>query len=187
MRTGRYNYLDEAVGPVLLDSQAIQKRVSELGAEITREYQGKTPHVVGILKGASIFHADLIRAIELSVSIDFMEVESYGNSTQSSGKVRIVKDLDESLQWKDVLLVEDILDTGFTLHYLLRHLQSRGPKSLKAVVLLNKYSRRKIEVPVDYAGFDIPDHFVIGYGLDFEQRYRNLPNIHILKRSAPNS
>jgi len=176
-----YSDLNETVGEVLLNSKTIQKRVRELGAQITRDYQGKTPHLIGILKGASIFHADLVRSIDLGVSFDFIAVGSYGTATKSSGEVRILKDLDESLEGKDVLLVEDILDTGLTLHYLLQNLESRGPKSLKVVSLLNKPSRREIEVPVDYIGFDIPDQFVIGYGLDFNQRYRNLPDICILR------
>jgi hypoxanthine phosphoribosyltransferase len=136
--------------------------------------------LIGILKGASIFHADLVRSIDLGVSFDFIAVGSYGAETKSSGEVRILKDLDESLEGRDVLLVEDILDTGLTLHYLLHNLESRGPKSLKMVALLNKPSRREIEVPIDYIGFDIPDQFVVGYGLDFNQRYRNLPEICVL-------
>jgi hypoxanthine phosphoribosyltransferase len=175
-----YRHLNETVGPVLLDSQTIQRRVHELGCQITGDYQGKTPHLVGILKGASIFHSDLVRSIDLGVSFDFIAVGSYGAGTKSSGEVRILKDLDESLEGRDVLLVEDILDTGLTLSYLLHNLESRGPKSLKTVALLNKPSRREIEVPVDYIGFDIPDYFVVGYGLDFDQRYRNLPEICIL-------
>ena len=169
--------LDGALGPVLLDAASIQKRVVELGAQITRDYRGKIPHLVGILKGATIFHADLIRAIDLALSIDFIAVASYGDSTKTSGEVRILKDLDESLENKDVLLVEDILDTGLTLHYLLGNLQSRGPRSLRVVTLLSKPSRRQIEVAADYIGFEVPDKFVVGYGLDFGQRYRNLPYI----------
>jgi len=176
-----YDRLDEEVGEVLFDSESIQKRVRELGAEITRDYAGKIPHLIGILKGASIFHADLVRAIDLGVSFDFMAVGSYGGSTKTSGEVRILKDLDESLEGKDVLLVEDILDTGLTLHYLLQNLESRGPRSLRVVALLNKQSRREIDVRADYVGFEIPDRFVIGYGLAFDQRYRNLPSISILK------
>jgi hypoxanthine phosphoribosyltransferase len=176
-----FEHLDEEVGETLLDSETIQRRVRELGAEITRDYRGKTLHLIGILKGACIFHADLVRAIDLGVSFDFIAVGSYGATTRSSGEVRILKDLDESLEGKDVLLVEDILDTGLTLHYLLQNLESRGPKSIKVVALLNKPSRREIEVAADYIGFNIPDHFVVGYGLDFNQRYRNLPDISILK------
>jgi hypoxanthine phosphoribosyltransferase len=174
-----YAYLNESLS-VLLDSQTIRKRVWELGTQITRDYSGKTPHVIGILKGASIFYADLVRSIDLGLTIDFIAVDSYGGSTKSSGEVRILKDLDRSLEGRDVLLVEDIFDTGLTLHYLLQNLRTRRPQSLKIVVLLNKPSRRMIEVPVDYVGFEIPDHFVVGYGLDYNQRYRNLPDICVL-------
>jgi hypoxanthine phosphoribosyltransferase len=175
---GRSN---EEVGPVLLDSRTIQGRVCALGGQITRDYSGRKPHLVGILKGASIFHADLVRAIDLELSFDFMAVESYGNLTQSSGEVRILKDLDDSLKGRDVLLVEDIVDTGLTLHYLLESLQRREPNSVQIVALLNKPSRREIEVPLAYIGFDIPDEFVVGYGLDYDQRYRNLPDICVLR------
>ena len=175
------NQPNEELGPILLDQETIQKRVRELGAEISRDYEGKAPHLIGILKGASIFHADLVRSIDLGVSLDFIAVGSYGALTKSSGEVRILKDLDESLEDKDIILVEDILDTGLTLHYLLHNLASRGPRSVRVVALLNKPSRREIEVPVDYIGFDIPDQFVVGYGLDFNQRYRNLPYVAILK------
>jgi hypoxanthine phosphoribosyltransferase len=170
-----------ALGPVLLDRQTIQSRVRELGARIARDYRGKTPHLVCILKGASLFHADLIRVIDLELSYDFVAVSSYCKQTKSSGEVRILKDLDESIEGKDVLLVEDIVDTGLTLHYLLQNLKSRGPASLRTVALLNKPSRREIDVLVEYVGFDISDKFVVGYGLDFDQRYRNLPDIRILQ------
>jgi len=176
-----YNDKNEVLGEVLLDAATIRMRVQELGALITKDYRGKNPHLIGILKGASVFHADLVRAIGLVVSVDFIAVGSYGTSTKSSGEVRILKDLDESVEGKDVLLVEDILDTGLTLSYLLQILESRGPRSLKVVALLNKPSRRIIEVPAEYIGFEIPDHFVVGYGLDFNQRYRNLPDITVLK------
>jgi hypoxanthine phosphoribosyltransferase len=171
----------ESVGPVLIYARTIQARVRELGARISEDYRGKRPHVIGILKGASIFHADLVRTIDLDLSFDFIAVGSYGALTKSSGEVRILKDLDESIEGKDVLLVEDIVDTGLTLHYLLQNLQSRNPESLKIVALLNKPSRREIEVAVDYIGFDIPDEFVIGYGLDYDQRYRNLQDVCILQ------
>src|SRR5512136_1744631 len=159
-----YNHLNETVGPILLNTATIQERVRELAAEITKDYQGKTPHLICILKGASIFHADLVRSIDLGVSFDFIAVGSYGASTRSSGEVRILKDLDESIEGKDVLLVEDILDTGLTLHYLVQNLQSRGPRSVKVATLLNKSSRRENPVDADYVGFEIPDQFVIGYG-----------------------
>ena len=173
--------MTHSLGPVLLDSGTIQKRVREIGACITRDYGGKMLHLIAILKGASVFHADLVRAIELELSVDFIAVGSYGTLTKSSGEVRILKDLDESIEGKHVLLVEDIVDTGLTIHYLLQNLQARGPSSLTTVALLNKASRRQIQVPVKYVGFDIPDEFVVGYGLDYDQRYRNLPDIRILK------
>ncbi len=173
---------EEAIGPVLLDAQTIQKRIRELGTQITEDYRGKTPHLIAILKGASIFHADLVRAIDLELSVDFIAVGSYGAFTESSGEVRILKDLDESLQGRPVLLVEDIVDTGLTLHYLLQNLRARNPESIKIVALLSKPSRRQIEVRVDYLGFEIPDDFVVGYGLDYDQRYRNLINIHVLRQ-----
>jgi hypoxanthine phosphoribosyltransferase len=176
-----YRHLNERVGKTLLDSRTIQRRVRELGARIASDYAGTTPHLIGILKGASIFHADLVRSINLGVTFDFIAVASYGGETKSSGEVRILKDLDESLEGRDVLLVEDILDTGLTLHYLIQNLKSRGPKSLKVIALLSKPSRREIEVPVDYVGFEIPDRFVVGYGLDYDQRYRNLPEICVLE------
>jgi hypoxanthine phosphoribosyltransferase len=172
------------LGRVLLDSDSIQQRVRELGAQITADYAGKTPVVIAILKGASIFHADLVRAIDLPVSFDFMAVGSYGASTQSSGEVRILKDLDQSIERKDVILVEDILDTGLTLNYLRHNLQNRGPSSIRIAVLLNKSSRRLVDVPADYIGFDIPDDFVIGYGLDYDQKYRNLPEVLVLDNTA---
>ncbi len=173
-----------AVESVLLDSRTIQRRVCELGAQITRDYAGKFPHLVATLKGASIFLADLVRSIELDLSFDFITVTSYGDATESSGQLRIMKDLDETLELRHVLLVEDIVDTGLTLSYLLRTLGARRPTSLKTVALLNKPSRRKVHVPLDYVGFNIPDFFVVGYGLDYAQRYRNLPDICILRTAA---
>jgi hypoxanthine phosphoribosyltransferase len=175
--------LEESIGPVLLDSRTIRKRIREIGKQVTEDYRGKTPHLICILKGAGIFHADLLRTIDLDSSFDFIAVASYGKSTQSSGEVRILKDLDESIENRDVLLVEDIIDTGLTLHYLRQNLLSRNPRSLKIAALLNKPSRREIDVPVDYIGFDIPDVFVVGYGLDYAQRYRNLPDIRILRKT----
>ena len=180
METEAQRSFHKSLGPVLLDSSTIQKRVRELGAQITADYSDKTPLLVGILNGASIFHADLVRAIPLGLAYDFMAVGSYGASTASSGEVRILKDLDQSLEGKDILLVEDIVDTGLTLHYLVQTLTAREPNSLKIVALLNKPSCREIAVDVDYIGFDIPDTFVVGYGLDCGQRYRNLPDIRLL-------
>jgi hypoxanthine phosphoribosyltransferase len=182
-----YSHLNETVGPVVIEAEAIRKRVSELGEQITRDYQGKSLHMICILKGACVFHADLMRNIDLGLSFDFIAVGSYGAGTKSSGEVRILKDLDESVEGRDVLLVEDILDTGLTLHYLLLNLESRGPKSIKIAALLNKPSRRQIQVQADYIGFDIPDRFVIGYGLDYSQRYRNLPDIRVLQLGGENA
>ena len=181
METNENNRLNESLGTVLLDSSAIQKRVRELGSQITSDYKGKSPLLIGILKGASIFHADLVRSIGLDLSYDFMAVGSYGSSTASSGEVRILKDLDQSLEGKDVLLVEDIVDTGRTLNYLVQALKAREPISLKVVTLLNKPSRREIDVALDYIGFDISDKFVVGYGLDYDQRYRNLTEIRLIQ------
>jgi len=175
-----YENLGDTVGPVLLDAATINKRIRELGDQITRDYQGKAPHLIGILRGATVFLADLLRSIKLGVTIDFIAVESYGDSTTSSGKVRILKDLCAGVAKKDVILVEDILDTGYTLNYLLANLGSREPSSIRVVALLSKPSRRIVEVEADYIGFEIPNEFVIGYGLDFNQRYRNLPDIRIL-------
>ena len=184
METHETDLYHKLLGPVLLDSSTIQKRVHELGARITSDYKDKSPLVVGILKGASIFHADLVRSVRLGLSYDFMAVGSYGDSTVNSGEVRILKDLDQSLEGKDILLVEDIVDTGLTLHYLVQALKARGPNSLKVVALLNKPSRREIEVALDYIGFDIPDNFVVGYGLDYDQHYRNLPDIHVIRENG---
>jgi hypoxanthine phosphoribosyltransferase len=175
------DYASENLGPIVLDAQKIRRRVQELGAQIADNYRGKRPHLIAVLKGASIFHADLVRSIDLDLSFDFIAVASYGSRTKSSGEVRILKDLDESLEGKPVLLVEDIVDSGLTLHYLLQNLRARNPESLEVVALLNKPSRREIEVSIDYVGFDIPDEFVVGYGLDYDQLYRNLRDIFILR------
>jgi hypoxanthine phosphoribosyltransferase len=180
----RPDHLKVSIGPVLLDRERIKSRIGELGRQVCLDYRDKMPHMVAILKGASIFHADLVRAVDLPLSYDFIAVGSYGESSASSGEVRILKDLDDSLEQRDVLLVEDIVDTGLTLHYLVQYLMARNPGSVKIATLLNKPGRRKIEVKVDYVGFDIPDQFVVGYGLDYGQQYRNLPDIHILHISA---
>jgi hypoxanthine phosphoribosyltransferase len=169
-----------SLGAVLLDSSTIRKRVHALGAQIAADYKGKSPLLVAVLKGACIFHADLVRAIPLDVSCDFIAVSSYGDSVSTSGEVRILKDLDQSLEHKDVLLVEDIVDTGLTLHYLVQNLRARKPKSLKIVALLNKPSRRQARVTLDYVGFEVPDQFLVGYGLDYGQRFRNLPDIRLI-------
>jgi hypoxanthine phosphoribosyltransferase len=181
VKTKEVSRFEEFPGRVLLSRQIIRKRIRELGRRITKDYSGKALHLIGVLKGASIFHADLVRAINLEVSFDFIAVGSYNHSTHSSGEVRILKDLDESPDGKDILLVEDIVDTGLTLNYLRKSLQSRTPKSLKTVTLLSKPSRRAMDVPVEYVGFEIPDEFVVGYGLDYRQQYRNLPDIWVLR------
>lgn len=155
-------------------------RISEMGEEITRDYQGKDLVVIGILKGAVMFLADLVKQIKLPLTIDFMAVSSYGRSTHSSGVVRILKDLDEEIEGKDVLIVEDIVDTGLTLNYLADNLLSRNPKSLKICCCLDKPSKRQTPVKVDYVGFVIPDKFVVGYGLDYAEKYRNLSYIGVL-------
>ncbi len=165
----------------MLRSSAIQKRVREMGAQISKDYKGSRVHLICVLKGATIFLSDLIRHMRVEVSIDFMAVSSYGHGTQTSGQVRLVKDLDTSIEGLNVILVEDILDTGLTLGYLLRVLQQRKPNSLKIAALLDKPERRiKKEVKADYVGFQIPNEFVVGYGLDYAERYRNLSYVGIL-------
>lgn len=172
------------VKEVLLTEEEIALRVKELGEEITRDYKGKDLVVVGILKGAVIFMSDLCKNIDLPITIDFMAVSSYGNSTKSTGEVKINKDLDFSVEDKDVLIVEDIIDTGLTLSYLTDNLKKRGANSVKIATLLDKPDRRNIEVKVDYLGFSIPDEFVVGYGLDYSELYRNLPFVAALKEEV---
>ncbi|WP_378955345.1 hypoxanthine phosphoribosyltransferase [Pelosinus sp. sgz500959] len=169
------------VESVLLSAEELAKRIEEIGAEITEDYAGKEILMIGVLRGAVLFMADLARAIKVPVAIDFMAVSSYGSGTSSSGVVRILKDLDEDVAGKHVLVVEDIIDSGLTLNYLLDNLKSRKPASIKLCTLLNKPERRKVQVNIDYNGFDVPDYFVVGYGLDYAEKYRNLPFIGILK------
>jgi hypoxanthine phosphoribosyltransferase len=167
---------------ILIPADQIAGRVKELGAEIGRDYRGRPLRLIGVLKGAWIFLADLIRAIDHDdLSVDFLGVATYGNAAQTSGEVRVTKDLDQSIEGVDVLLVEDILDTGVTFHFLLNALHNRKPKSLRTVTLLDKGSRRIRPVHADYVGFSIPDDFVIGYGLDYAQRYRELSDVCVLK------
>ena len=168
---------------VLLSQQQIREKVEELGAQISQDYAGKEPVLVSVLKGAFIFMADLCRAITIPCSMDFMAVSSYGAGTESSGRVRIIKDLDPIIQNKHVILVEDVLDSGITLHYLIQLLRQRQPASLRLVTLLDKPARRRAQVDVDYCGFQVPDAFLVGYGLDYGEKYRNLPDVCILKRS----
>ena len=170
----------ERVGETVVEATALQRRVAELGAEVSRDYAGRDLFMMGVLKGAVFFVADLMRNIEVPCEVDFMAVSSYGSMTDSSGVVRIQKDLDSSIEGKDVLIVEDIVDSGLTLNYLLRNLRARGPRSLEVCALLVKPGRRKIELPIRYVGFEIPNRFVVGYGLDLDQRFRNLPYVAAL-------
>lgn len=172
---------------ILLNENVILDRVKELGKEITEDYKEKDLLVIGILKGATIFMSELVRYIELPVKIDFMAVSSYGNSSISTGEVKIIKDLDFSVENKHILIVEDIIDTGYTLNYLSDNLRKRGALSVKICTLLDKPERRIVGVPLDYLGFEIPDEFVVGYGLDYSERYRNLPYIGALKEEIYNS
>ena len=162
---------------VLLSRDAIQDRVLQMGAEITRDYAGKEPHLVAVLKGACTFMTDLSRAIDLPLTLDYIAVSSYGAATKSTGEVQLVKDLDKGLEGRDLLVVEDIVDTGLTLNYLLKVLRARGPRSVKVAALLSKPARRLVETPVDYVGFTIEDLFVVGYGLDYNEKYRNLRDV----------
>ena len=166
---------------VMLTEEEVDRRIQEIGDRISKDYAGKQVHLVCVLKGGSFFMCELAKRITVPVSLDFMSVSSYGSDTKSSGVVRIVKDLDEPLEGKDVLVVEDIVDSGRTLSYLLEMLRDRGPKSLRLCTLLDKPDRRVVDVNVDYTGFKIPDEFVVGYGLDYDQRYRNLPYIGVVR------
>jgi hypoxanthine phosphoribosyltransferase len=167
---------------VMIDEQTVDKRIAEIGAKISEDYDGKSVHMICVLKGGVFFMCELAKRVTVPVSMDFMSVSSYGSGTKSSGVVKIVKDLDEPLAGKNVLVVEDIIDSGRTLSYLLKNLQSRKPASLKLCTLLDKPERRVVEdVKVDYTGFEVPDVFVVGYGLDYDQKYRNLPYIGAVK------
>ncbi|HZT15957.1 MAG TPA: hypoxanthine phosphoribosyltransferase [Gaiellaceae bacterium] len=173
--------LERGVGEVLIDEERLQERIRELGREVSADYAGRDLLLVGVLKGAVFFMADLMRSLTVPCEIDFMAISSYGASTDSSGVVRILKDLDIDIVGRHVLVVEDIIDSGLTLSYLLRNLESRAPATLEICALLTKPARREIEVPVRYVGFEIPNKFVIGYGLDFAERYRNLPYVGVLR------
>jgi hypoxanthine phosphoribosyltransferase len=165
----------------LFSAEQIQTRIAELGVEIARDYAGKNPLLIGVLKGACLFLSDLMRATDLRLGVEFMAISSYGAAMRSSGEVRIVKDLDVAIEGRDIIVVEDIVDTGLTLSYLLANLRSRGAATVKLVALLDKFERRERDVEINYLGFKIPDAFVVGYGLDFAERYRNLPYIAVLK------
>src|SRR6059058_2422339 len=176
--------LESVVGEVLIEPDALSARVAELGAEISADYAGRDLLLIGVLKGAVFFMADLMRKLTIPCEVDFMAISSYGASTDSSGVVRILKDLDINIEGRHVLVVEDIIDSGLTLSYLMRNLESREPATLEICALLTKPDRREIEVPVRYVGFEIPNRFVIGYGLDFGERYRNLPYVAVLSDDA---
>ena len=171
---------DSAIGRVLVSEEDLTRRVRELGAELTEAYASRDLVLIGVLKGAVLFVSDLMRQMDVSVELDFMAVSSYGSATKSSGVVRILKDLDSAIQGRDVLIVEDIVDTGLTLRYLLRSLRGRNPRTLEVCALLVKPDARVVDVPVKYVGFEIPNEFVVGYGLDYQQRYRGLPYVAIL-------
>ncbi|SFC66685.1 hypoxanthine phosphoribosyltransferase [Clostridium uliginosum] len=171
----------EDIQEILFDEEALSNKINELGKQISNDYKGKELVVVGILKGSVIFAAELLKNISIPCEIDFMAVSSYGNSTESSGVVRILKDLDHSVEGKDILLVEDIVDSGVTLSYLLKYLKARKANSIEIVSLLNKPARRKAELDVKYIGFGVPDAFIVGYGIDYAEKYRNLPFIGTLK------
>jgi hypoxanthine phosphoribosyltransferase len=169
------------VASVLITEEEIRTRVADLGRRISEDYEGKELTLVSVLKGSLPFMADLMRAITIPVAIDLMEVSSYGTATESSGLVRILKDLSSSIDGREVLIVEDIIDTGLTLNYLVRYLRGKNPRSLRICTLVDKPARRLVDIPIDYRGFEIPDQFVIGYGLDYGEYYRNLPFIGVLK------
>ncbi|MEY3284844.1 MAG: hypothetical protein RIR86_2857 [Acidobacteriota bacterium] len=169
---------------VLLSSDQIAARVREIGEQITRDYAGQRPNLICVLKGAATFMCDLMRTIDLSISVDYIAVSSYGKGTSTTGEVKILKDLDRPLEGRDIIIVEDILDTGLTLSYLLNTFRNRGANSIRLATLLNKPERRRVNVEADYIGFNVPDQFVVGYGLDYDERYRNLPFIGILKSTT---
>ena len=173
---------DAAIGDILVPADQLSARVRELAAEVSRDYAGRDLVLIGVLKGAVFFLADLMRAIDIPVEVDFMAVASYGSATKSSGVVRILKDLDAAIDGRDVLIVEDIVDSGLTLQYLLRNLAGRNPRSLEVCALLIKPERRKVDLETRYVGFEIPDRFAIGYGLDHAERYRNLPYVAALRQ-----
>ena len=172
--------LERAVGEVLIDSDALSTRIRELGEEVSAYYDGRDLLLIGVLKGAVFFMADLMRHLTVPCEVDFMAISSYGAQTDSSGVVRILKDLDINIEGRNVLVVEDIIDSGLTLSYLIRNLEAREPATLEVCALLTKPDRREIDVPVRYIGFEIPNRFVVGYGLDFAERYRNLPYVGVL-------
>jgi hypoxanthine phosphoribosyltransferase len=178
---------DAPIGEVLVEAGDLQRRVAELAAEVSRDYEGRDLVLIGVLKGAVFFVADLMRSLTVPCELDFMAVTSYGSATDSSGVVRILKDLDGSIEGRDVLIVEDIIDSGLTLHYLLRNLRARNPETLEVCALLTKPDRRRVDLPIKYVGFEIPNRFAIGYGLDHDQRFRNLDYVAALEGQEPGS
>jgi hypoxanthine phosphoribosyltransferase len=172
--------LEQGVGEILIEADSLRGRIADLGDEISRDYEGRDLLLIGVLKGAVFFMSDLMRHLTVPCEIDFMAISSYGTATDSSGVVRILKDLDINIESRHVLIVEDIIDSGLTLSYLMRNLEARRPASLEVCALMTKPERRQIAVPVRYVGFEIPNKFVIGYGLDFAERYRNLPYVGVL-------
>lgn len=168
---------------ILIDEKTIKGKVKELAKKISRDYKGKDLVLIGILKGAIVFLSDLIREIDIPVSIDLIQVSSYGASTTSAGVIKLVKDIEIDIEGKDVLIIEDIIDFGYTLDYLLKYLGSKSPRTVEVCVLFDKIPRRKVEVPLKYKGFDVPDKFLVGYGLDYADKYRNLPYVAVLKES----
>lgn len=176
--------MKEDIEKVILSEDEILKKISEIGAKISRDYEGKDLMLIGVLKGSVIFMADLLKKITIPCTMDFMAVSSYGSSTTTSGVVRILKDLDFEIEGKDVLIVEDIIDSGITLRYLMEYLKGRKPASIEIACLLNKPERRKVEINAKYIGFDVPDYFLVGYGLDYAEKYRNLPFVGILNEKV---
>lgn len=176
--------MNKDIKKILIEEKILQAKVAELGAKVTEDYRGKDLLIVCVLKGAVIFTSDLIRKIDLPLDIDFMAISSYGANTKSSGVVRILKDLDMSIEGKHVLIVEDIIDSGLTLAYMIENLKSRGPASVEICTILDKKERRTIELDIKYTGFVVPDEFVVGYGLDYAEKYRNLPYIAVLKEEV---
>ena len=176
--------MHQDVESIMFTKEQLEGRIGELAAQLDKEYAGKNPLMVGILKGSVMFYADLLRAMTIPVEMDFIAISSYGSGSKSSGEVKFIKDLDRKIEGRHVIIVEDIIDSGYTLSYLKRMLYSRKPESVKICALLDKYSRRVVPIEADYKGFDCEDEFVVGFGLDYAERYRNLPYIGILKRSV---
>ncbi|HIY96127.1 MAG TPA: hypoxanthine phosphoribosyltransferase [Candidatus Borkfalkia excrementigallinarum] len=176
--------MHQDVESIMFTKEQLEGRIGELAAQLDKEYAGKNPLMVGILKGSVMFYADLLRAMTIPVEMDFIAISSYGSGSKSSGEVKLIKDLDRKIEGRHVIIVEDIIDSGYTLSYLKRMLYSRKPESVKICALLDKYSRRVVPIEADYKGFDCEDEFVVGFGLDYAERYRNLPYIGILKRSV---